>query len=400
MFKQPLQDTINRIFAGRRGALIALAVIAVLVFAAYSNTLHSSFHFDDNQTIVENTSLKSLTWQHFKDQFNGTRPVVNLSLLFNYTLGGQDVIGWHIFNIAFHIANSFFVYLFLLRTLTLPSLRTRYGAQAPRMALFGALLFALHPIQTESVTYIITRTELLAAFFYLAAFLFFIAAAESGKIRHKIGVFVMSLLAMGSKEWAVTLPAMLIAYDYVFLADGKLKTVFSRSGTYALAALPWMFVAYAMSAGSLSGAGFGISGQKGLTAWTYLLTSCNVMWTYIRLLILPIHQNLDYGYPIATSLFSFPTLLSAIGHIAVVSLGYWLYTKKKWTLIPFGIAWFYITLSPTQSFVPILDVIFEHRLYLPSLGFIIVFITGFEGILEQVDRRLSRRAEGRAAPAA
>jgi hypothetical protein len=107
-----------------------------------------------------------------------------------------------------------------------------------------------------------------------------------------------------------------------------------------------------------------------------------VLWTYIGVLFLPIKQNLDYEYSLAKTLFEFPTLLSLIGHICVVAISLWLYIRKRWTLIPFGAAWFYITLSPTQSFVPILDVIFEHRLYLPSIGFFIVFIAGVEGFMD------------------
>ena len=141
-----------------------------------------------------------------------------------------------------------------------------------------------------------------------------------------------------------------------------------------------------ISAGSTS-AGFNISGQKGITPWTYLLTSFNVTWTYIRLLFLPIRQNLDYDYPVAKTLFELPTLLSFVGHAAVVGWASWLYRRKNDLLIPFGVAWFYITLAPTQSFVPILDVIFEHRLYLPSIGFFVFFIVLYERLFSWFQNR-------------
>jgi hypothetical protein len=188
-----------------------------------------------------------------------------------------------------------------------------------------------------------------------------------------------SLLSMGSKEWAVTLPAMIFLYDVIFLSENKIKPALSRWKAYILIALPWGVIVHTLNlvAGSGSGAsvGFNISNSSGvpLNAWTYLLTSFNVIWTYVRLLFLPINQNLDYEYPVAQTLFAFPTLLSFIGHIAVVSAAFWLYRKKGSLVIPFGVAWFYITLSPVQSFVPVLDVIFEHRLYLPSIGFFMAF---------------------------
>jgi protein O-mannosyl-transferase len=391
---QTMQEKVNRLFASKWYNLFAFAMIAALILIAYSNTFTSAFHFDDTPSIVENGGIRRLTWDSFISQFSGTRPIVNLSLLFNYQLSGMNVVGWHIFNIGFHIANSIFVYLFILWTLNLPSLYARYGGvRAKRMALFGSLLFALHPIQTESVTYIISRTELLATFFYLATFLFFIKGVKSRKFSHYIGCFFMSLLAMGSKEWAVTLPAMLFLYDFLFIAEGKIQTVLTRSMVYILVALPWGYVAYNLTSSKLSGAGFGISGQNGITPWTYWLTSLNVMWTYIRLLILPINQNLDYSYHHAMTLFEFPTLLSFLGHICVVVASIWFYVKRKWTLLPFGAAWFYITLSPTQSFVPILDVIFEHRLYLPSIGFFIFFLAAFEALFDWMEKKKVMKAQ-------
>jgi hypothetical protein len=135
--------------------------------------------------------------------------------------------------------------------------------------------------------------------------------------------------------------------------------------------------------------GESIAGQQVITPWSYLLTSFNVIWTYIRLLILPLNQNLDYDYQWSQTLFEFPTILSLTGHLIVVAACIWLYRKKKWTLIPFGAAWFYITLSPTQSFVPIKDIIFEHRVYLPSIGFFIAFIAAFEGVSDWMEKRKS-----------
>ena len=376
-----LSTKLDSIFSNRRFTLIAFAVLAVLILIVYSNTFTASFHFDDDAAIAENPSIKRFSWDTVNALLRTNRPIVNMSLMLNYALGGMNVVGWHMFNTALHIANSWFVYLLFLWTLTAPGLKQRFGdPTASRMAFFGALLFAVHPIQTESVTYIISRTELLASFFYLGTFLLFIRGTRTGSFGYYVAAFVSSLFAMGSKEWAVTLPAMLLLYDYLFIAGGELKKVTSRWKAHLLLMLPWGLLAYiyvTYIAGSTS-AGFSISGQKGITPWTYLLTSFNVTWTYIRLLFLPINQNLDYDYPVAKTLFELPTLLSFLGHLAVTGTAFWLFKKKGHVLIPFGIAWFYITLSPTQSFVPILDVIFEHRIYLPSIGFFLFFITGYE----------------------
>ncbi len=382
-----VQEKLNRLFNIQKFNLVAFGVIAALILIAYSNTFTAAFHFDDTPSIVENPFIKRITWDNFTQMFNGTRPVVNLFLMLNYSLSGLNVVGWHIFNIGFHIANSWFVYLLILWTLKLPALAERYEHRAKRIALFGALLFGVHPIQTEAVTYIISRTELIASFFYLAAFLFFIKGATTKKLSYYTGAFFMALLAMGSKEWAVTLPAMLLVYDFLFLSGGRMQPLLSRWKAHILVMLSWIWLIYNMSTTKMSGAGFSVVGTNNITPWNYLFTSFNVIWTYIRLLFLPINQNLDYEYPMAMTLFEFPTILSFIGHVLVVCAAFWVYIKKKWTLIPFGVAWFYITLSPTQSFVPILDKIFEHRVYLPSIGFFLAFIVGFEDVFDWFAQR-------------
>lgn len=383
-----LTRAIGRLYQSRRFHLLAAALIIVLTLLAYSNTFHASFHFDDDASISENPTIKQVTGANIFALLRTNRPVTSLSLMFNYAVSGMNVLGWHIFNISFHIANGILVYVLLLWTLTLSAFEGKYGERAKRMALFGALLFSLHPIQTESVTYIISRSELLAGFFFLATFLFFIKGAEKNNYGYFGAAFLTSLLAMGSKEWAATLPAMLVLYDYLFLSNSSFKKVLKRWPAYILMFLPWVLAVYILSKykGATS-AGFSMSGINGITPWTYLLTSFNVIWTYIRLLFLPVNQNLDYDYKLATTLFEFPTLLSLIGHTAVAGAAFWAFKKKGMLLAPFGIAWFYIVLSPTQSFVPILDLIFEHRLYLPSIGFFIVFLALFEGFFDWWEER-------------
>lgn len=385
-----LMESVNRAFAHKRFSLIACIIITAAVLIAYANTFTASFHFDDNPSIIENATIRHVTGENILKILSSNRPVVYLSIMLNYALGGLNVVGYHILNTAVHIGTSIFVYFFVLWTLTLPSVGARYADRAKRMALFAALLFGVHPVQTESVTYIISRTELLATFFYLATFLLFIKGGTSGKFSYAIGMLVTSFLSMGSKEWAVTLPAMLVLYDLLFFSGGKVKPVLSRWYIYLLTALPWALVLSnldLMSKGGSAGVGFNLVSATGITPTTYLYTSFNVIWTYLRLLVLPINQNLDYDYAIAKTLFEFPTLLSFLGHVIIVVLAFWLYLRKKWTIIPFGVAWFYIGLSPTQSFVPVVDVIFEHRVYMPSIGFFLVFIVLYESLFDLIGKR-------------
>lgn len=397
---QTMKGKMERLYAGPRFNTAAFILIAVMVLIAYSNTFTATFHFDDTPSISDNPTIKRVTMENITKLLHGVRPVVYLSLMLNYSLHGLNVVGYHIFNISVHIMNSIFVYLLILWTLGMPVLKALYQVKAKRMALFGALLFAVHPIQTESVTYIISRTELLATFFYLATFLFFIKGARTRKFPYYLGAFFTAVFAMGSKEWAVTLPALLMLYDFLFLAEGKVRVVASRWLLYLAVALPWALAVRHLdlfsSAGGAGGIGFTVATTSGITAKTYWLTSLNVIWTYIRLLFLPINQNLDYDYAIAKTLFELPTFLSLMGHIAVVSGAFWLYWKKGMLLVPFGVAWFYIGLSPVQSFVPIIDVIFEHRVYMPSIGFFMVFVVAYEWLFDWMNNRTAVRKSGTA----
>jgi hypothetical protein len=376
-----LKDIATKIYEGPWFHLLALVLIAGLTLLAYSNTFYSSFHFDDDQAINENQAIKHVTYENIDALLHTNRPITHLSLMFSYATSGLNVVGWHIFNISFHLANSILVYVLILWTVTLPVFRDRYRGHAGGMALFGALLFAVHPIQTESVTYIISRSELLAAFFFLSTFVLFIRGVLTNRFGYYVLALMTALCAMGSKEWAATLPAMLVLYDYLFVSQGSFAKVMKRWPAYALLFLPWLLAAYILSLyqGQTS-AGFSMSGVAGITPWTYLLTSCNVIWTYVRLMVLPINQNIDYDYSLATTLFEFPTLLSFLGHVLVIAAAFWAYKKKGWLLAPFGVAWFYVILSPTQSFVPIKDLIFEHRVYLPMLGLLIAFLAGYEAL--------------------
>jgi len=382
-----LTDKMNALFSYKRFNLIALSCLAVMILIAYGNTFTASFHFDDNPSIQENPLIRHVTADNVIKILTGGRPMVYLSIMLNYQINGLNVIGYHVFNIGIHIANSYFVYLLILWTLMLPQFRQSYAERARRMALFGALLFGVHPIQTESVTYIISRTELLATFFYLAAFLFFVKGAQTGKFSYAVAVLISAFCGIGSKEWTVTLPALLLVYDFLFLAQGKVKAVLSRWYFYVCAALASVYIVATLNlfvSGGGAGVGFNLVSTTGITPATYLYTSCNVIWTYIRLLFLPINQNLDYDYRIAKTLFEFPTLVSFAGHVAVLAAAVWVWRKKGWTLIPFGVAWFYIGLSPTQSFVPVIDVIFEHRVYMPSIGFFLAFIVAFERLFDLI----------------
>lgn len=380
---------------------VFLLAMAISVLAVYSGTFNASFHFDDFPLIVENYALRDLG--NFFEILKGQRGVTMVTFALNYAFGGLDVAGYHAVNTAIHIINAALAYLLLTATLGKAGFD---GARARKIAAFAALFFALHPIQTQSVTYIIQRMESLSALFYLASLLVFVKAADvnvkAGRFLLFASIPVFYILGFYSKEVAVTLPAVIFLYDLFFISSLRLKEVAARWPLYlALVVLLVYFIASTVipagGFGDLSdelargaspvSAGFGVAG---ISPWEYLLTEFNVVVYYIALLFVPINQNLDYDFPLASGLFESPVVrdgavlnipmfmpvVSLAIILIIIGVGFYmlqrsrgLVTGGRARVAAFFIFWFFILLSPTSSFIPILDVIFEHRLYLASLGF-------------------------------
>jgi len=374
----------------RRFNIIAIALIILTVGVAYSNTYTASFHFDDQHTIVENPRIKhienipSFFWKN--EGPVGSRPLLLVTLAINYALGGLNVIGYHIFNNLLHAINGILFYFFVLTVLNLPRFREKWASLSKEIALFSAILFVVHPIQTEAVTYIISRSMPMATFFYLLGFILYTRAVETGRRSFYVWLFVVSFLGMASREDFITFPVMLFIYDVMLLSS--FKDALRRWWVYLFI---WLTAAYRLwlsftYKGGEESAGFGV---KLLTPYQYLLTQFNVIWTYVRLLFLPINQNLDYDYPIAKSFFEFPTILSFLAHLLVIAFALFMFKRNR--LVTFLILWWYITLSPSSSFIPIIDVIFEHRVYLPSVGFFFLFMIGYEYLWELIKKKTLKK---------
>lgn len=398
-------------------------VLILAVFLVYSNTFNASFHFDDTPNIVENYNIRSLS--NIPGMLKGQRGVTMATFALNYAAGGLNVVGYHIVNISIHAAAAVLAYFFVF--LTLGSL-TEDETWAKRIAAYSALLFAVHPVQTQSVTYIVQRMESLASLFYLAALLFFIKSAkcsDSGKrLALYAGVAIAYVLGVMSKEITITMPVIALLYDYYFIGKHEAKGIFARIPVYAiLAVLSVVFIVVfiaplggfgdlseessGIAVGMAPSAGFGV---KSITPLEYLFTQFNVIVYYIALLLVPINQNLDYDFPVSRGLFEMPVvqegtilnipilppIVSLSILLAIVAVAVWLFFRYKKTgearvlVISFFVFWFFIILAPTSSFVPIIDVIFEHRLYLASLGFFVIFAVCFDWFFDWLG---SRRAE-------
>lgn len=420
-------------FSSRSSTLVILPVIVVSVLLAYSNTFHSAFQFDDLQQIVENPSLKNLG--NLPAILRGLRGITFFTFALNYAAGGQDVFGYHLVNVLIHALNAVLAYFFVYLTLRLSD---RDEGCSRMAAMCAALIFALHPVQTQAVTYIVQRMESLASFFYLLTMVLFIMAAKAESQLKRACLYLSVgagyLLGFYSKEVAYTMPAAVFLYDFYFIGRGSLRSVLSRWPAHIILAVLLVYFTFkaivplggfndlskealsfevpqagapaqtaaapamhAVPAGAAPdrpapiSAGFGISSI--ISPKEYLYTQFNVIVYYLVLLALPVNQNVDYDFPVSADLFSAPHLkpgtvlnialpppiVSIAIIIAILGAAVFLLARHlkgaagAAGVVSYFIFWFFIILLPTSSFVPILDVIFEHRVYLPSLGAFVIF---------------------------
>ncbi|MDH4230664.1 MAG: hypothetical protein OEW04_01390 [Nitrospirota bacterium] len=376
---------------GAKKNALSVLLIAAIAFIIYSNTFDASFHFDDTPSIVENYAIHRFD---IKQIFSGsTRPVLDLTFAVNYYFGKLDVFGYHLVNLLLHIANGVMLYFILMWTMqrneeqrvkgSVQAVMSSAMSQEPgaksyysRIPLYASLIFIAHPVQTQAVTYIVSRSSVLATFFYLLTFVLFIKAIRSrNSMPYFACAFVSACLGMGTKQEAATLPVMLMLYDYYFLSDGKLDGL-KKYFRFHLAISASLLVVFYLSMSNLQmfvsfdySKGVSMPQGESITSFQYFLTQLNVIPYYIRLLFVPANLNLDYDWPI-TRHIDFMTAFYSLLLLSIVVLAVWLFRRQR--LISFGIIWFFVTLTVTSSFVVIYDVIFEHRLYLPSIGFALV----------------------------
>ncbi len=238
--------------------LLAASAIIVVTVAAYSNSLHGKFMFDDRVWIVENPSIKHL-WPLGDVLLPadaapvGGRPIVSVSLAVNYALGRLDVRGYHAVNLAIHICAALVLFGVVRRTLTLPRLRDRFASAATLLAAIVALVWAVHPIQTEAVSYVIQRAESLVGLFYLLTLYCFIRGTTARSpltFLWYLACFVACLLGMATKEVMVSAPIVLLLYDRTFLAGTFRQSLAARWRLYLALAGTWLVLAWVLVATS------------------------------------------------------------------------------------------------------------------------------------------------------
>lgn len=337
----------------------ALAGLFV-VFEAYTPALNGGFVLDDRYLPF---FAPRISEQLFSGWVGGLRPLLMFSFWIDHQLSGTNPYTFHATNVFIHFLTSTLATLIAARLLEWAGVAGRMRAV---LAIFCGGLFLLHPIQTESVAYVASRSENLSVLFYFAAFTVFLyKPGESITLARTIAVVALFGAAVGTKEHTLTLPALLLMTDCFWRRGGIRKNIFLY-GVLAIAgaagaAFVWKILR------TTNTAGFRV---EGATPVTYFFTQCRVVWTYVRMFFIPYGQNIDADVPLSRNLLDHGAILGLAALIAVVAAA-WVY-RKRFPLAAFGVFMFLLLIAPTSSFVPIKDVLAERRVYLPFLGLALV----------------------------
>lgn len=388
--------------------IIRVILIAYICIMVYYGSFGVPFHFDDVINILENPGITDIkyfingqeraklskiasgvteeggavrvdysTHKQFTSRIFGY-----LTFFVNYKLNGLSVAGYHSVNILIHMLASFLLCEMVL--LLYKTARFKDNSDALAVALFTGTVFAVHPVQTQAVTYIVQRFASLAGMFYIGSVMFYLkwrlAEKETHKVRriiYYISTLVFLALGMLSKETMFTAPLAILMTEALFFDIGSAPLV-KRIKPLIPFLLTMLIVPYSLAVNpigsSLSDFEQSTKLSTNMPRWDYLITQFRVIATYIRLIFLPVNQMIDYDYQTYKNIFE-PAVLASLAFLcSVFALG--IYFLKRNRLVSFGIFWFFLGLSVESSFVPINDVIFEHRLYLPLAGAVLAVVGG------------------------
>jgi tetratricopeptide (TPR) repeat protein len=402
---EPLSAEKRRCSRARLAPLFHLILLAIAVVLVYSNTLEVPFQWDEDFLIEQNPLVKDLAFYsnpasakaHAEFGLFITRYVGFLTLTLNYVTDGVEVAGYHGANIVIHLVVAWLVYFFVLLVLRTPRLEKVGGAvRDGGFAFLVALLFAVHPIQTEAVTYVLGRFATLTALFYLGSLTCYLlarlrATARGGFDPAGYGLLVASVvaaaLAMAVKQNAVTLPFVATALELIFF-EGALRhrliavvPLFSAlgvlMGTSAAAGMPLQAVAggaTSIAPDRARRSAFASDYQDlGARRWGYLATQPTVVIGYLRLILAPtgqnfVHDPLVHASPADPNLLAALALLAALLALGLAALRAGGRGDPRWLVAGFGIGWFFVTLVPESSLIPLPLTMAEYRVYLPSVG--------------------------------
>ncbi|MBE2216024.1 MAG: tetratricopeptide repeat protein [Opitutaceae bacterium] len=346
-----------------RAILVFVALLAVGLGVAYHNSFSVPFVFDDQGSIEDNPTLGSFATALVPPRDSGVtvsgRPLLNLSLAVNMRLGGLDVRGYHAVNLAIHFLAALTLFGVVRRTLQWPIFSEGLRREASLVAGGATLFWALHPMQTESVTYIVQRAESLVGLLFLFTVYAFIRAAATPSRAWAAAAVVTCYLGMTAKEVMAAAPLVLVLYDRTFVS-GTFREAWRRHGRLHLFfASGWLILLALVIASGSRGSTVGY----GAVTWLdYVLTQGPGITTYLLRAIVPVHLVFDYGAVLDRRWLIVLSGLAVVASI-VVATGVLLQRKPRAGFLG---AWFLLILAPTSSVIPVVSqTLAEHRMYLP-----------------------------------
>ena len=340
----------------------------------YANSLSAPFVFDDLDWIRH--SRVGELWSVIASLLDISRPILVLSLALNYAVGGMNPIGYRAVNIGVHVFAALTLYGIARRSFRCHVLSERYGDSANSLAFAVALIWIAHPLATQAVTYVIQRAEsLMALFFLLTLYCVIRSATSERRAAWSLAAIACCALGMQTKEVMVGAPLVVWLYDRAFLAGSFAAALRARPALYAGLAATWLLLLLSVEPSTLTGgaawAGFGL---PEISTVEYARSQPGVILHYLRLCFWPHPLVLDYGWPVANEvgpiLWS-TGLVSALGLATLWAL---------WRVPPLGFlgALFFLVLAPTSSVMPIIDLAYEHRMYLPLAAVVSVAVVAVD----------------------
>lgn len=384
---------------GRKFSIVVLAAVTILI---YSNTFNSDWHMDDQPNIVNNKSLHienlmpETIWQTFfsnqgRAEPHLYRPLACLTFAINWYIGKDNVFGYHLVNIGFHVATAIAIYFLFLRLLGLLYRSDKQKADyIHNVSLLAAVLWAINPIQIQAVTYIVQRMAVMAAFFYVLSMHYYVKARTSPSTRQQFNYAFFCILwflcALGSKENAIVLPFSLVLMEWVFFQ--KARTDFLGWPTTwvvgSVIVLITIIMVLILTSGNPIESMRGWYHYRPFSLEERLISQPRVVLGYLSQIFYPISGRFSIAHDITLSkslLHPWPTL-PAIGIIISMITSAFL-LAKRYPVLSFAILFFFLN-HVIESSLLALEIVFEHRNYLPSLFLFLPIASGIYSLLQKI----------------